>query len=163
MAFTFGTLALMLTAVTLRQGHEEFPGPALLFFSGLAWLPLLMRTRWPLAVLVATVVAESLHLALVPFVAPGLATPIALAAYQPVPVATMVAAFTVATQVPRRTAWIAGGSARTPGRERRRRKTSTCWVGISEGCAATRPDIASCSCSHSVSRSATSRGASAAM
>jgi len=28
MALTFGTLALMLTAVTLRQGHEEFPGPA---------------------------------------------------------------------------------------------------------------------------------------
>jgi signal transduction histidine kinase len=111
MALTFGTLVLMLTAVTLRQGHEEFPGPALLVFSVLAWLPLLVRTRWPLAVLVATVVAESLHLALVPFVAPGLATPIALAAYQPVPVATMVAAFTVATQVPRRTAWIAGGSA----------------------------------------------------
>ena len=111
MAFTFGTLALMLTAVTLRQGHEEFPGPALLFFSVLAWMPLLARTRWPLPVLVATVVAESLHLALVPFVAPGLATPIALAAYQPVPVATMVAAFTVATQVPRRTAWIAGGTA----------------------------------------------------
>jgi signal transduction histidine kinase len=111
MALTFGTLALMLTAVTLRQGHEEFPGPALLFFSVLAWMPLLVRTRWPLPVLVATVVAESLHLALVPFVAPGLATPIALAAYQPVPVATMVAAFTVATQMPRRTAWIAGGSA----------------------------------------------------
>jgi signal transduction histidine kinase len=111
MALTFGTLALMLTAVTLRQGHEEFPGPALLFFSVLAWLPLLVRTRWPLPVLVATVVAESLHLALVPFVAPGLATPIALAAYQPVPVATMVAAFTVATQAPRRTAWIGGGAA----------------------------------------------------
>jgi signal transduction histidine kinase len=111
LALTFGTLALMLTAVTLRQGHEEFPGPALLFFSVIAWLPLLVRTRWPLPVLVATVVAESLHLALVPFVAPGLATPIALAAYQPVPVATMVAAFTVATQMPRRMAWIAGGSA----------------------------------------------------
>ena len=40
-ALTFGTLALMLTAVTLRQGHQEFPGPALLFFSVLAWLPLL--------------------------------------------------------------------------------------------------------------------------
>ena len=110
-ALTGGTLVLMLVAVTLRQGHQEYPGPALLIFSVLAWLPLVARTRWPLGALVGTVVAESLHLTLVPFVAPGLATPIALAAYQPVPVATMVAAFTVATRIPRRTAWFAGGGA----------------------------------------------------
>jgi len=110
-AFTLGTLVVMLSAVWLRQGHEEFPGSTLLIFSLAAWLPLVVRTRWPLGVLVATVVVESLHLALVPFVAPGLQTPIALAAYQPVPVATMAAAFTVAIRLPRRTAWIAGGGA----------------------------------------------------
>ncbi|WP_165372662.1 sensor histidine kinase [Pengzhenrongella frigida] len=110
-AVTVGTLILMLVAVTERQGHQEFPGAPLLIFSVLAWLPLVVRTRWPLGVLVATVVVESLHLALVPFVAPDLETPIALAAYQPVPVATMVAAFTLATRTSRRTAWIAGGLA----------------------------------------------------
>ena len=110
-AVTLATLIVMLIAVTERQGHGEFPGTPLLAFSVLAWLPLVVRTWWPLWVLVATVVIESLHLVLVPFVAPDLVTPIALAAYQPVPVATMVAAFTLATRAPRRTAWIAGGAA----------------------------------------------------
>ncbi len=110
-AFTFGTLVVMLSAVWLRQGHQVFPGPTLLVFSLLAWLPLVVRTRWPIGVLVATVFIESLHLALVPFVLPGLETPMAIAAYQPVPVATMAAVFTIATRAPRRTAWIAGGSA----------------------------------------------------
>jgi len=110
-AFHVVVLGTMLTAVTLRQGHEEFPGPTLLVFTLLSWLPLLARTRWPLAVLGATVLAESLHLVVVPFVDPGLTTPIAMAAYQPVPLATMGAAWTVATRLPRAYAWGGGGLA----------------------------------------------------
>jgi signal transduction histidine kinase len=110
-AFHVVVLGTMLTAVTLRQGHEEFPGPTLLVFTVLSWLPLLARTRWPLAVLGATVLAESLHLVVVPFVDPGLSTPIAIAAYQPVPLATMGAAWTVATRLPRAYAWGGGGLA----------------------------------------------------
>ncbi len=110
-AFTFVMLAVMLTTVTVRQGHQEFPGPTLLVFSVLAWLPLLIRTYRPLTALVGTVVAESLHLAVVPFVDPGLQTPIAMGAYQPVPLATMAAAFTLASRVPQRLGWTAGGSA----------------------------------------------------
>jgi signal transduction histidine kinase len=109
--FTAVVLATMLTAVTLRQGHEEFPGPTLLVFTIVSWLPLLVRTRWPLPVLAATVLAESLHLVIVPFADPGLSTPIAMAAYQPVPLATMAAAWTVATRLPRAYAWGSGGLA----------------------------------------------------
>ena len=113
-AVTAGTLATMLTVVTVRQGHEEFPGTTLLVFTLLAWLPLLVRLRWPLAVLGAVVLAESLHLVLVPFVEPGLNTPIAMAAYQPVPLATMAAAWTVASRLPRTIGWAAGvGAAAT--------------------------------------------------
>lgn len=109
--FDGAVLVLMLSAVWVRQGHEAFPGAALLVFSVAAWLPLLARTRWPMAVLVSTVVVESLHLVLVPVVAPELPSAHDMAAYQPVPVATMAAAWTVATRLPRQTAMLAGGVA----------------------------------------------------
>ena len=109
--FTVAVLATMLTVVTVRQGHAEFPGATLLTFTLLAWLPLLFRTRWPLPVLGAVVLAESLRLVLVPVLDPGLSTPIATAAYQPVPLATMAAAWTVASRVPRTIGWASGGAA----------------------------------------------------
>jgi len=108
---TVAVLAVMLTVVTVRQGHEEFPGTTLLTFTILSWLPLLVRTRWPLAALIAVVVAECLDLVVVPFVDPGLRTPIAMGAYQPVPVATMVAAWTFASRSSRRLGWAVGGGA----------------------------------------------------
>ena len=107
------TLLVMLTAVWLRQGAATptFPGWPLLVFTVLAWLPLVVRTRWPLPVLVATVVVHAAQLLLLPHLDPGLPSPVGMAAYQPVPVATTVAAFTAAVRLPRRTAWIVGGAA----------------------------------------------------
>ena len=110
---TIATLPLMLTAVWLRQGSgfSAFPGWPLLTFTVLAWIPLVARTRWPLPVLVATVVVHTAQLLLLPKFDPDLVTPVGMAAYQPVPVATMIAAFTVAVRLPRRTAWTAGTTA----------------------------------------------------
>jgi signal transduction histidine kinase len=77
-----------------------------------AWSPLLIRTYRPLLALVATVVLESLHLLLVPVVAPDtMEAGIRMGAYQPVPIATMVAAFTVASRTRRWLGWLAGCSA----------------------------------------------------
>jgi len=54
---------------------------------------------------------EVLHLPLPPYVDPGTA-PVAVAAYHPVPLATMVAAYTVAALRPPRVGWTAGIPAR---------------------------------------------------
>ena len=109
---TVGVLVVMLVAVTLRQGHEEFAGATLLTFTLLSWVPLLLRLRIPIATLAATVVIESLHLIFLPLIEPDLTAPVAVAAYQPVPLATMAAAWTVASRCPRVVGVIAGfGSA----------------------------------------------------
>lgn len=102
-------LAVMLVTASLRSGHHEFPAPVLLGFTLLAWLPLLIRHRWPVATLVAVVAAESLHLVLVPYIDPGQAVPVAMGAYQPVPLATMAAAWTLASRRSRTIGWIGGG------------------------------------------------------
>lgn len=112
-AFLAAWLIFMLVTVSIRQGHEEFPGPTLLVFTVAAWLPLTLRARWPLGVLVVVVVVESLHLALVPFFVPDLETPIAMGAYQPVPIATMAAVYTVVSRSPRFVGWVAGVGAAT--------------------------------------------------
>ncbi|XVQ14502.1 sensor histidine kinase [Spirillospora sp. CA-255316] len=104
-------LVTMLTTASVREGAWRFPSASLLLFTMLAWLPLLVRTRWPLAALAGAVTAECLHLSLVPFIDPGLKTPIAMGAYQPVPLATMVAAYTVAGRRPWRIGWTAGSAA----------------------------------------------------
>ena len=41
---TSATLTLMVLAVWHREGHTEYPGHALLTFTVLQWLPLLLRT-----------------------------------------------------------------------------------------------------------------------
>src|SRR5689334_15817541 len=76
--FLGGLLSVMLVTASLRSGHHEFPAPVLLSFTLLAWLPLLFRRRWPLATLAGVVVAESLHLLLVPYIDPGQAVPVAM-------------------------------------------------------------------------------------
>lgn len=94
-AVTFGWLIGMLTTMSLRQGLWAFPGVGILLLSIAAWAPLLVRTRWPLAALVATTVLESIHLSIAPTLNP---TEVAafMGEYQPVPLATMLAAYTVA-------------------------------------------------------------------
>ncbi|MGN8244531.1 sensor histidine kinase [Cellulomonas soli] len=107
-AFTFFMLAMMLTTVSLRSGAFEVPDSTLLAFTVAAWAPLLVRTYRPLLALAGTVLVESAHLALIPVVDPDAVQTVAMAAYQPVPLATLAAAFTVASRYPRRTGWVAG-------------------------------------------------------
>ena len=105
--FTGIMLATMLTVVTVRNSHAQFPGAALLTFALLAWLPLLLRTRWPLTALAGALIVESLHLML-PFVDPPISPEFAIATYQPVPLATMAAVWTVASRRPRSIGWSTG-------------------------------------------------------
>ncbi|WP_448630610.1 sensor histidine kinase [Cellulomonas soli] len=106
--FTIVMLAIMLTTVSLRTGSFAMPDRTLLMFTVAAWAPLLVRTVRPLLALAGTVLVESAHLALIPVVDPGAVQTVAMAAYQPVPLATLAAAFTVASRTPRRTGWVAG-------------------------------------------------------
>ena len=108
-AFTFAMLVVMLVTASLRSGTQTTPGPALLAATVVAWAPLLARTYWPMLVLVGTVVAESAHLVFIGL--PATAAEVSIGAVQPVPLATMAAAFTVASRVPRRLGWTAGASA----------------------------------------------------
>ncbi|MBT8226902.1 MAG: hypothetical protein HKP61_03290 [Dactylosporangium sp.] len=108
--FTAMILVVTLTTATVRQGHPAFPGSTLLVFSVLAWLPLLLRTRWPLVALVGVVAIECRHLAVLPFIDAHPTAQVAMGAYQPVPLATMAAAWTVASRRPWPVAWAAGGT-----------------------------------------------------
>ncbi|MCR6689081.1 histidine kinase [Cellulomonas sp.] len=104
-------LAGMLVPASLRTGDFVVPSAGLVVATVLAWLPLLVCTRWPVVALVGTVVVESVHVALLDVV-PGSLTPAAtMGAYQPVPLATMVAAYVVASRVPRGAGWAAGTAA----------------------------------------------------
>ena len=106
------TLAVMLGALAFRRGGgPAYQGTAVLLFTVAAWLPLLGRTRWPLPVLAATTAIECLHLAVLPFVGAYTTAPVAMGAYQPVPVATMLAAWTVASRRHWTVGWTAGGLA----------------------------------------------------
>jgi signal transduction histidine kinase len=110
-AFLGIVLISMLATVFVRQGQEEFPGPTLLVLTVVAWLPLLVYARRPVAALVGALLVESIHLVVVPYVNPGLSAPIAMGAYQPVPLATMAAAWAVASRRPRPVGWALGGGA----------------------------------------------------
>ncbi|MEU4650335.1 sensor histidine kinase [Nocardia fluminea] len=104
---TVSVLVVMLAVASLRQGHFDIPARVLFVATVSAWVPLLLRTRLPLQVLAAVVVVESLHIAVVPFVAPDFDHPVEIASFQPVPLATMVAVWTVVTRTPRLLGWIA--------------------------------------------------------
>ncbi|MGH3248451.1 MAG: sensor histidine kinase [Trebonia sp.] len=105
-------LAVMLGALAFRRGGgPAYQGTAVLILTAAAWLPLLGRTRWPVPVLAAVTAIECLHLAVLPFVGAYTTAPIAMGAYQPVPVATMVAAWTVASRLRWPVGWTAGGLA----------------------------------------------------
>jgi signal transduction histidine kinase len=102
----------MLAAAAFRQGGgARYPGTAVLVLTVAAWLPLLARTRWPLPVLAVVTAAECLHLAVLPFAGSHPAAPVAMGAYQPVPIATMVAAWTAASRRPGPAGWMAGCAA----------------------------------------------------
>lgn len=106
----FGVLIVMFVATGLRSGREEVPGLALTLFVVAAWLPLLVRRRYPGAVLTTVTVIESAHIAALPVtVSPATI----VAAYQPVPLATMMAAYAFARRSPRVFGWGAGIGAAT--------------------------------------------------
>ncbi len=105
-------LLVMLGALAFRRGGgPAYQGTAVLVLTFAAWLPLLGQTRWPLPVLAAVTAIECLHLAVLPFVGAYTTAPVAMGAYQPVPVATMVAAFTGASRHRWQVGWTAGGLA----------------------------------------------------
>jgi signal transduction histidine kinase len=109
--FLVALLVGMVTAVVVRGGPPAYPGSTLLILSLASWLPLLVRSRWPLVVLASTVVVEILHLVVVPFTGTSPTAGAAMGAYQPVPIATMVAAYTMAGRRSGWRAWVPGGVA----------------------------------------------------
>lgn len=108
---TFFALAAMVTTTTIRTGAAVTPARGLISLLLAAWVALAFRTLRPTLVLACVVVIEVCILTF-------LAVPENLAqvtegmgAYQPVPLATMLAAYTVAARTPRPVGWIAGSAA----------------------------------------------------
>jgi signal transduction histidine kinase len=107
-AVTVLWLAAMYWTTAVRTGQWQAPDVPLLLSVVGAWAPLLLRTSRPAAALVGTLAAETAILVF-------LTVPDSIAelhggmgAYQPVPLATMLAVGTFASRVPRRTGWLAG-------------------------------------------------------
>lgn len=101
-------LAGMYTTSVVRTGQHEFPGPALTVAVVGAWAPLLLRTWRPALALLGTLIAETLIMIFL--AAPdSLAATEGMGAYQPVPLATMLAVATLAGRVPARWGWWIGG------------------------------------------------------
>ena len=109
--FSVVTLAGMASAVIFRQSRAELPNPALITFTLLSWLPLLGRVRWPGPTLIAVLAVECTHVVFLAAPAAGTTTSALMGFYQPVPLATMVAAFSVAYRLPGRAGWLAGAGA----------------------------------------------------
>jgi hypothetical protein len=68
----------------------------------LSWLPLNVRTSWPLPVLAVVLAADTVHIAVAGYAHPAEGT---------LPAATMLALYTVATRYPARAAWTAAAAA----------------------------------------------------
>lgn len=109
--FDVAVLAVMFLAMSMRTNQFEWPSPRLWLFAVASWVPLLWRQRWPAAALAGAVLVESVHLAVTQFAGHGLGDPVHIAAYQPVPIATMVAAGNYAAMNPLRRGWIPGAAA----------------------------------------------------
>lgn len=103
------TLVTMLVAVILRAHEPRFPGTERLVFTLASWLPLLVRTRWPEPVLATVVAVEIGQLAVMHDLGADLPANLSVAAYQPVPVAAMLAVYTVAAGRRQPEGWLAGG------------------------------------------------------
>ncbi|MBL7551633.1 sensor histidine kinase [Frankia sp. AgB1.9] len=105
---TAATLVTMTAATVLRTSEPTAPGTARLVFLVLAWLPLLVRTYWPEPVLAVVLAVEAGQLVVMRDLGAGLVGGLAVAAYQPVPVATMLAVYTVASRRRQRDGWVTG-------------------------------------------------------
>ncbi len=94
---TGAALALMLIT-SVSNGEWRHPSGWSLVLVGLAWLPLTVRTRWPLPVAAAVVSLDAAHIALAAHGHPATAI---------VPVGSMLALYTVSVRYPARVAWSA--------------------------------------------------------
>lgn len=108
---TFVALAAMVTTATIRTGVTMAPGPGLIALMLAAWVALAFRTLRPTLVLACVVVIEVCILSFLA-VPDGVSRYTeGMGAYQPVPLASMLAVYTVAARTPRRVGWIAGCAA----------------------------------------------------
>lgn len=100
-------LAAMIQVASVRTGRYEAPDLALWLGILGAWAPLLLRTYRPLLALTGTVVAESMILIFLSLdAAPDQGSN--MGAYQPAPLATVLAVATLAARAPRLVGWLAG-------------------------------------------------------
>ncbi len=108
LAVTLLWLGGMYWTTAVRTGDWQAPDLPLLLSVVGAWAPLLVRTVRPAVALLGTLAAETSILVFltVPDSISGLHG--GMGAYQPVPLATMLAVATLAARVPRRTGWLAG-------------------------------------------------------
>ncbi|GAB3276357.1 sensor histidine kinase [Kineosporia babensis] len=109
-AFDVLYLAAMFVTATIRTGQVQAPGIEVTVFVLVSWLPLLWRRRFALPVLVVVAFVEALHIAIAVTVGPDPGVNEAMGAFQPVPLATVAAAFTLAAQRPGRPGWVPGAA-----------------------------------------------------
>ncbi len=100
-------IGMLVTTVAAQRGNQ-LPPVVLLALTLAAWAPLPFRYRHPAGALVAAVLIESLHLALMPILLPDLQVKLDIALYQPVPIATTITAFTLAARARSGRGWIGG-------------------------------------------------------
>jgi signal transduction histidine kinase len=111
-AVSAALLVAMLGVVALRKTETGDPEPLVIGLAVLAWVPLLVRHSHPRFTLAGALTVEALHLAVLE-VGPRLTEEISITAFQPVPLATMVAVWAYARTVSPKRGWTAGLSAAT--------------------------------------------------
>lgn len=95
--------ALMIMLSTGVAGDSwQLPGSWAAVVVVASWLPLTVRASWPLPVLAAVLTADTAHIALAGHAHPAAGT---------LPVATMLALYTVAARYPARVAWTSAAAA----------------------------------------------------
>jgi signal transduction histidine kinase len=98
----FAAVFLMVAATSAFRFSDE-TALTVVGMTAAVWAPLLLTARWPVTALLLVVAAECLRLVLVPLLDP--------VEFTSIPVATMVATYSVAVRRDWRTAWIAGAAA----------------------------------------------------
>jgi signal transduction histidine kinase len=98
---TAAALVIMLSTSVAGDSWQLPAGWAAVVVVG-SWLPLTVRASWPLPVLAAVLMADTVHIALAGHAHPAAGT---------LPAATMLALYTVATRYPARVAWTAAVAA----------------------------------------------------
>lgn len=107
-ALTVVWLVVMIQAAFVRTGRSEAPDVGLWLGILGAWAFLLLRTYRPVLSLTGTVVAESMILIFLSLPESVARAAGSMGAYQPAPLATMLAVATLASRSSRRAGWLAG-------------------------------------------------------